>query len=1284
MDRRRRGQRSGPTTSPPSRSGPTSPPLVVATLNCRSLQDQDKMDALLAGCEARGIEVLLAQETWLNDTHTVRVPESWCHVSLPRPAGQSAGRGLSIFIRRASLQVRGWRCTEVASSNGRRHDLLAARVGPWLMASVYVRQQPDYVGLVQDIAGLRRGPQDNVLAGGDFNGQGNHEKLNDQMESVLGLCPLVRPPLVTRLDPNNLLDNVYFPADTGIVLDKLEPFSEVWRGDHYLVVAKVMPPGQELRPPEPRAHTDGATARPTRCIRWAQLSRLEQLMRGKADEERTQQAEARMKRLREKVGDLCCTDLHEANRAFLRICEEELGTYRPRVGCRRPYLTHTIAREALRQRQKARKAFNRAVRRGRKAPEREAPRAQQQLHEADRAWRAARDQAVAQTTEEFLSRVNEGDKDSFFRRFRSARGARGSAKAADVHLDPEAAAEFWAGVFARDEETDDVTTWPPYSDQEVLISPSQVMAAIKDMKMKCPGPDGLDWRFIRACKEEVAEVLAPCFTVAVNEGLPQALRRNKTSLLLKPDADPTSPASYRPITLLPMVVRILHKVLDQLFRPQLLGEGQGRQEPSIWRTQSAFMKKRGTLNPATLLHLVQAIHRECKGGTRKLLVGVFLDIRKAYDSMEYAHLLDILEQLHRFPRDWLEVLRKLLPGNETTIQGITVAMLRGLPQGGALCPLLCNAFMAELARDLDDHISRRMPKLARVWRTWRDNDKHCWSTDHLKDIWLRLLQYADDVALLARTPEEMQELLGVVAEWGRKRGLVFSDKSFAVLLSDPSTKEEPMPLPELRVGELPLQWHPRDQAFRYLGVTTQAARSATRLKAVTRVEMKEDKVRAALFALHRMFELKRQQHYVLPTVVRLGIEQVVHACALYDAPLCDIDFEQLDRLTMGTVRRILQVPPSTPTVFLRWELRLRPSELRAHHRAVRWARSLWHNSWVGQDILMKLHTGNTNRVQWDAPHPIFQLGPLARLTRILEQYQLNWTLVHKQPPDKKSWRKTEKEDLARFETAFKRWAIKAVEEREGMPEHHHRELGRHMGLDESDPNYSGSPDLPLYMYIGDDLPRAGIWARMPYLRFQERGEDIDRAPCAWCKRHDLEYGYHLMRCRHMPPRLLRRRDAVLADILKDVAKADPGEQPTSEDNLNRLFYLRWRGSGNWRHSHYPAPERTDKGRQPAKEVLIKALWYFRDMINTYRLSTAGTGLEGANPIWPLPVYGQDPYQDANPSSESDSQPLPPSPRPPRSQVATDPLATFGTLDADDSDGDGAEGFGLSPDTPSQL
>jgi hypothetical protein len=523
----------------------------------------------------------------------------------------------------------------------------------------------------------------------------------------------------------------------------------------------------------------------------------------------------------------------------------------------------------------------------------------------------------------------------------------------------------------------------------------------------------------------------------------------------------------------------------------------------------------------------------------------------------------------------------------------------------------------------------------------------------------------------------MQELLDVVAAWGHRRNIKFSPKSFAATLSEQGSTEEEKP--PLHVGDVPVSWHPSDAPFRYLGVTTHTSKSPSTNQwrgGAAPVPLKEGKVQAALGGLYSMFRIKRHQYYVVPTALRTAIEQVVYAGALYDAAIMDTDYEKLDSLTLAAVRHILQIPPRTPTAFLRWELRLPPSRLRAHKRALRWAHQLWHGSWIGQEILKPYLLDNTSRQQAEEIHPIFEMGPVGRLTRILQEYGLTWAAISVKNKDEKSKDETKDEKREKRTDAPQRpkgekaqsvthdctcaallpWIRQKLEDSVGIPATHKKELAIHMGIDEGDYSWAGQlnpQDLPLYLFIDGDLPRAGLWARMPYLRAQPRGDKYPRAPCAWCKGPEKEYGYHLMRCPRMPPRLRRRRDAVLTTITEEVAAAAPkdwkGDAPQPDDplspiNLNRLFYLHWEGKKNWIHSKkHP---RSDRKKQPSKEVLTAALWYLRDMINTYRLSTKKDN--GANPVWELPVYNRetDLYADPGPWAAADNKPLPPPPLPP--------------------------------------
>jgi hypothetical protein len=186
----------------------------------------------------------------------------------------------------------------------------------------------------------------------------------------------------------------------------------------------------------------------------------------------------------------------------------------------------------------------------------------------------------------------------------------------------------------------------------------------------------------------------------------------------------------------------------------------------------------------------------------------------------------------------------------------------------------------------------------------------------------------------------------------------------------------------------------------------------------------------------------------------------------------------------------------------------------------------------------------------------------------------------------------------------------------GIPPYHRQQLLRDLNLPSEEASNkekaAAGRSIPLYLYLPHDLPRAGVLFRAPYLRLQHRGVFEPRARCAWCDEYDSEYGYHLVRCSRMPPRLRILQDRALSLIQKDV---DEQHRPLrSETNLHRLYSLSWDGGSTW------IKNRPDRQHQPSKQALCVSLLYMRETINEYATSTAGSGHGGTDPVWQLPIY----------------------------------------------------------------
>jgi hypothetical protein len=184
----------------------------------------------------------------------------------------------------------------------------------------------------------------------------------------------------------------------------------------------------------------------------------------------------------------------------------------------------------------------------------------------------------------------------------------------------------------------------------------------------------------------------------------------------------------------------------------------------------------------------------------------------------------------------------------------------------------------------------------------------------------------------------------------------------------------------------------------------------------------------------------------------------------------------------------------------------------------------------------------------------------------------------------------------------------------GIPAFHRQQLLRDMDLPTGDRIAHVAHLPPLYLDVGDDLPRAGVTTRAPYLRLQPRGVFNSRPSCAWCKEYEGECGYHLVRCKQAPIRLRVMRDRALRLIHQDITPSPSQESHQSEANVQRLFRLNWQGRSEWKK------DRADKGQQPSQEALAAVLLYMREMVNSYAEAVAGTGQGGSDPVWSLPRY----------------------------------------------------------------
>lgn len=179
----------------------------------------------------------------------------------------------------------------------------------------------------------------------------------------------------------------------------------------------------------------------------------------------------------------------------------------------------------------------------------------------------------------------------------------------------------------------------------------------------------------------------------------------------------------------------------------------------VSRAQSAFIKRRSTQdNFIFTQNMVQAMHR-----AKKATIFLKLDIKKAFDSVRWDYLLEVLHNMG-FGVRWCEWISTLLCSASTSVllngsRGPWFRHRTGLRQDDPLSPLLFIISMEPLHKMFS--LATSQGRLSQI--------QH-------RTVQARLSMYADDVAIF----KEVQVVSAILQEFGWASGLVTNTEKSAV------------------------------------------------------------------------------------------------------------------------------------------------------------------------------------------------------------------------------------------------------------------------------------------------------------------------------------------------------------------------------------------------------------------------------------------------------------------------------------------------------------------------
>jgi hypothetical protein len=215
------------------------------------------------------------------------------------------------------------------------------------------------------------------------------------------------------------------------------------------------------------------------------------------------------------------------------------------------------------------------------------------------------------------------------------------------------------------------------------VTESEIKTILKNLKLDAStGVDGIGVKLIKNIASNIGPTLCKLINLSIQGGIfPDNLKRARITPIFKSGSRKEC-TNYRPISVLPAISKVYEKVIYERISNYLEGNG------IIHHNQHGFRKNRSTTSAVT--DLITSIRSNIDKGN--IVVGLFIDLRKAFDTVNHEILCDKLKNIglcgkvHRLIQSYLSNRKHRVQIGDSYSDYTDINC--SVPQGSMLGPLL--------------------------------------------------------------------------------------------------------------------------------------------------------------------------------------------------------------------------------------------------------------------------------------------------------------------------------------------------------------------------------------------------------------------------------------------------------------------------------------------------------------------------------------------------------------------------------------------------------------------